>query len=773
MLHYILQVVAFQLLFLIIYDLFLRKETFFNLNRVYLLSTSILSLVIPFIKIERIKEVVAKDFVIRLPEVLIGESTKVASTIDPIIAMEAGINLEPEPISIWNIILISGMCIATLILVYKIIKLLLLVSNNPRRWSGKILIVCLLNSTKAFSFFNYIFLGNRLSPKESTSILEHEMVHIKQKHSLDLLFFELLRIAFWFNPLVYMYQNRIATLHEYIADAKAVKGKNKSAYYDNLLTQVFETQQFSFVNPFFKQSLIKKRILMLSKSKSRQINLIKYALLIPIVFTMLMYTSSYSQENVMTSSSEIENQDTQELTDEELKQKLKDELLELEKDGKSLDAVKNFIATRDNDKYIESRTEYYKLGIYMKYMLESTKKINSENSSTSENFDELGNSLSNQRTYAEYVAWKHLDETKSNWETRSIDGVLKLFVEDLNNLTSEEKKKQDTHLKQLETDSNYYKLIVSDYNDSNVYDFGKEKNTFKFNSKDDIKIIEVDENVEVPFSIIEESPTFSFCETLETNEERKACMSNHIAKHVNRYFNTKLAESLGLVGRQRINVIFKINKEGHIVDVKARAPHPALEDEAKRVIETLPQLIPGKQKGKAVTVPYSLPIIFQVQGDDLTGNEENSSVKDKVNSLREALENSVNSQTKGISFSEVDQIPMYDTCVGLTSKKDQKACVSREVSMFVNKNFNLNLASKLGLVGRQRISVLFAINTQGKTQDIKVRASHPELEKETERVIKALPQFIPGVHKGEPVTVMYSLPIEFQVHEDTKENKKN
>ncbi|HEX9827501.1 MAG TPA: energy transducer TonB, partial [Flavobacteriaceae bacterium] len=78
-------------------------------------------------------------------------------------------------------------------------------------------------------------------------------------------------------------------------------------------------------------------------------------------------------------------------------------------------------------------------------------------------------------------------------------------------------------------------------------------------------------------------------------------------------------EELDLTGIQRINVIFKINEEGHIVDVKARAPVPELENEAIRVINSLPKFEPGIHKGKKVTVPYSLPIIFKV-----TDNEANS-----------------------------------------------------------------------------------------------------------------------------------------------------
>jgi protein TonB len=108
-------------------------------------------------------------------------------------------------------------------------------------------------------------------------------------------------------------------------------------------------------------------------------------------------------------------------------------------------------------------------------------------------------------------------------------------------------------------------------------------------------------------------PVFPGCEKKKGNEGKKKCMSEKIAKFVNKKFNTDLAGDLGLSGRQRISVFFKIDKSGNIVGVGARAPHPGLEKEAKRVISLLPRMQPGRQRGKSVTVPYSLPILFQVQ----------------------------------------------------------------------------------------------------------------------------------------------------------------
>lgn len=123
----------------------------------------------------------------------------------------------------------------------------------------------------------------------------------------------------------------------------------------------------------------------------------------------------------------------------------------------------------------------------------------------------------------------------------------------------------------------------------------------------------IEEDIDVPFSVIENVPIFPGCENKKGNAAKRKCMSEKITKFVQRKFNTGLAGDLGLSGRQRVMVMFRIDKTGSVTKVQARAPHPGLEKEAKRVINLMPKMQPGKQRGKAVNVPYSLPIIFQVQ----------------------------------------------------------------------------------------------------------------------------------------------------------------
>jgi len=129
---------------------------------------------------------------------------------------------------------------------------------------------------------------------------------------------------------------------------------------------------------------------------------------------------------------------------------------------------------------------------------------------------------------------------------------------------------------------------------------------------EDVVVDDIEEDVEVPFSFIENVPIFPGCEK-GNNDAKRNCMSKKIKKFIQKKFNTELAEDLGLTGRQRISVIFKIDKKGEVVGVQSRAPHPKLEREAARVINMLPKMKPGQQRGEPVTVSYSLPIVFQVQ----------------------------------------------------------------------------------------------------------------------------------------------------------------
>jgi protein TonB len=131
---------------------------------------------------------------------------------------------------------------------------------------------------------------------------------------------------------------------------------------------------------------------------------------------------------------------------------------------------------------------------------------------------------------------------------------------------------------------------------------------------DDIEEIVEEEQIEqdIPFAIIEEPPVYPGC--TGNKEQKKKCMQEKITKHVSKNYNTGLAQDLGLTpGKKKVYVVFKIDKTGHIVEARARGPHVRLEKEAVRVVNMLPTLIPGKQRGNPVGVSYTLPITLDVQ----------------------------------------------------------------------------------------------------------------------------------------------------------------
>lgn len=304
MIRYMIEMLCFQAIFLVGYKVFLKKETFFTYNRIYLLITPILAIVLPFLKIAALQTIIpVQEVVTVLPEIIVEnfETTRIGTTkpTDVVISNTTGYTF--NGMYVYYI----GMAISMLIFSYKLVQFTRLFRFKEK---GK-RIILLPESTQAFTFFNYVFLGDKLSPLSRKRILAHERIHIKQKHTLDLLFFEMLRIVFWFNPFVYVFQKEIILVHEYLADGYAIGNTSKKQYYEELLNTAFDTKQFSFINPFFNHSIIKKRIIMLQKTKSKQIAKAKYLFLVPALFSILVYTActdaKASGSGYSTSDSEI------------------------------------------------------------------------------------------------------------------------------------------------------------------------------------------------------------------------------------------------------------------------------------------------------------------------------------------------------------------------------------------------------------------------------------------------------------------------------------
>lgn len=132
-------------------------------------------------------------------------------------------------------------------------------------------------------------------------------------------------------------------------------------------------------------------------------------------------------------------------------------------------------------------------------------------------------------------------------------------------------------------------------------------------SPGDVKVVDVPEDIPIHVNFIEQVPIYPGCEKEKSNDAKRKCMSDKISQLVQKQFDPNLAGELGLSGKQVINTQFKIDKTGHVIDIQTRATHPKLKEEAERVINKIPEMTPGKQQNKNVSVIYSLPIVLQVQ----------------------------------------------------------------------------------------------------------------------------------------------------------------
>jgi protein TonB len=126
-------------------------------------------------------------------------------------------------------------------------------------------------------------------------------------------------------------------------------------------------------------------------------------------------------------------------------------------------------------------------------------------------------------------------------------------------------------------------------------------------------------------------------------------------------------------------------------------------------------------------------------------------------------------ELKDVSFSIIEKVPIYSGCKG--DNKALKKCFNKSIQMHIAKNFDSNLPNSLGLIaGKKRITMMFRINKNGVVDNVRVKAPHPKLQKECERILKLLPKFYPGEQKGKPVGVKYTLPMRIDVQGQDKDN---
>ncbi len=285
--------------FWLCFRIFLKRETFFQHHRVYLLFGVFTSFLLPLYQLKKI--------IFVEPQPLQNLNFFIASDSAPIV--EESINW----FQVFFVIYALGVTLLSFRFIIQLVSLKRLLRKCEMAKDGKYTIATTAETVNPFSFFNTIVYNPKMYDDAAIkAILIHEKVHVDQKHSIDSIIANLLCIVQWINPFAWWYKKDIVQNLEFIADKNSVALlENKRDYQYLLLHQSGQYQpKTTIINPFFN-SLIKKRIVMLNQSKSKQFNLIKYALITPLLAAFLIFFNTKTVAQVKETASTSTDQNFQ------------------------------------------------------------------------------------------------------------------------------------------------------------------------------------------------------------------------------------------------------------------------------------------------------------------------------------------------------------------------------------------------------------------------------------------------------------------------------
>lgn len=304
-------------IFILVYLLLLKNDTSFEMNRKFLLGGIFASFILPLIQFTKI---------------VVIENAVLESNF-PISEAAAGIPVQQA--AVWNwweiagMIYFIGIAFLSIRFLLQLISLWRNIQNQPKRKDGKFIFVSSAKKVQPFSFFRYIVYNPQLhSSPELEMILNHEKIHARQWHSVDVLLSNLATIFLWCNPFIWIYKKYLIQNLEFIADRGTVATSVSKKAYQQTLVKVSVANFQPALSNLFYQSLIKKRIIMLNKNSTQKSPFWKLSLVIPFlfIFMFLFQVKTVAQvdpevyiSGVGNTSVEISTTITQFATEEDLK----------------------------------------------------------------------------------------------------------------------------------------------------------------------------------------------------------------------------------------------------------------------------------------------------------------------------------------------------------------------------------------------------------------------------------------------------------------------
>lgn len=563
--NYLIQINLYLMLFYAFYVLFLRNETFFNLNRTYLLSAAFFSISIPLIRTEWVKSLFFTEKV-----------QQNWSSVNMMVMEGFATPIKEE--SSWALgdyltfIYLFTMLFLVFRLIYRLTKVQKMLNSD--------------NHPEAFSFFRKIRVNPDLPQKEQ--IEKHEQTHAKQLHTADVLFFEVLSIINWFNPITYLYKKSIRQIHEFIADEQALHlQSNKKDYALLLFSKSFGINPNSLTNNFFNQSLLKRRIMMLQKPKSRKTAILKYGLSAPLFLIAMVLSSATISENKTIKQIENQIQPAQPIA-EILVPKVVENLVI---DNKKEEVVFEKPVINVN---IDGEFDAFKKHLVKSLSFPQKLKDNKTDFKVAYTFN-----IGKDGLISNVGAVKFSDTFLTN------DGETKIssFKEKLNVPEG--------------TYTLFINYVLNAINKSAAIDATRDLGVVK-NFIGEVTVsgyaagnTALNEVMVVAYGTkTNEEPVFTDVEVLPGYSGGSAAFGKFLGSNL-RY--PAYARKNNIQGR--VYLSFIVEKDGALTNIQvARGIGGGCDEEAVRVIGMSPKWTPGTQNGKIVRVAYTIPVYFKLEG---------------------------------------------------------------------------------------------------------------------------------------------------------------
>ncbi|MDO1451430.1 TonB family protein [Rhodocytophaga aerolata] len=275
------------------YQVFLKKEPAFRFNRFYMVAVLALSVVAPFM------EVPVEKSIVYLPQQAAMPTMVAVPEVTPA-AVEPAVAVPVASLSLWQLMFYGYIAISLLVgmrLLYQIVCLYYLRVSGKRQVYKHYTLICTEGKLPTSSFFGWLFWDNSqvVKPEEKELMIEHELVHIAQHHSRDMLFLQLLKVVFWFNPAIYFFEKSLQEVHECLADKGVVKPENAQQYIRLLVEQALIRHRILILHSF-NGSLVHKRIVSIKATQKPSLAFWKMGLSVVLVAAILYVQACQPKE---------------------------------------------------------------------------------------------------------------------------------------------------------------------------------------------------------------------------------------------------------------------------------------------------------------------------------------------------------------------------------------------------------------------------------------------------------------------------------------------